>query len=80
MSIDNSEWLTENHAQLLALSNVKLVLLEQRWLTELSSELCRSINWSLVIDDAKIGISTGQIYTESAICRLDEPMSYQLAS
>lgn len=80
LSMNNTDWLAENQAQLLGFSNVKLILLEQSWLKEMATQLCRSINWSLVIDDAKIGISTGQIYCESAICRLDQPISYKLAS
>lgn len=80
MTVDNGEWLAEHQGPLLALSNVKLIVLEQRWLKEIATQLCRSINWSLVIDDAKIGISTGQIYAESTICRLDQPVPYKMAS
>ena len=80
LTVNSSEWLTESQAQVLALPNVKLILLEQKWLEQMATQLCRSINWSLVIDEDKIGISTGKIYCESSICRLSEPMSYQMAS
>ena len=71
LSINHSDWLAENQVRLLQLGNVQLVLLDEPMLNQLSGQLQRSINWSLVVDGAKLGVSTGMEYCESALNRFN---------
>ena len=78
-SINNSQWVADNQNDLLQWSNVQLILFDEAMLTQLASELGRSIHWSLVVDGEKIGVSTGQDYCESVINRINHPQQLLLA-
>jgi uncharacterized protein YaeQ len=78
-SLNDSEWLTDSHNDLMNMNNTHLLLLEPPVINTLEEGIERNINWSLVIDGCKIGISDTENYVESTISRLHSRQSPQMA-
>jgi uncharacterized protein YaeQ len=69
-SVSGSVWLEDYQNELMNLKNVHLLLLQPEMIESLGHAVSRNIQWSLVIDGNKIGISDNENYLESNITRM----------
>jgi uncharacterized protein YaeQ len=70
-SLDRSQWLNDCYPELRQLDNMQVLLFDPDWVAALEKDICRNINWSVVIDGDRIGISNSSNYLESSIIRLN---------
>ena len=78
-SVNDSEWLEESSQEVLQLNNTHLVLFDTNAIEEISSSIERTIDWNLVIDGNKMGVSDHQHYVESAITRMNSLRAPEMA-
>lgn len=78
-SMDESAWLDDNHQDLVNIKNLNLVLFEQQVVKKLAQQISKNINWSIVIDGNRIGISDNHNYVESHIQRINATNSNEMA-
>ena len=70
-SLNKSPWLSEAMIDLMNLNKLHLILFQPEIIERLGKNLSRNINWSIVIDGNKIGISNNDCYVESKITRIN---------
>lgn len=70
-SVNQSEWFEEAKNDLMTFNNLHLVLFQPDAIEQLCQGIGRNIQWSIVIDGNKVGISDAQSYVESKITRIN---------
>ena len=66
-SLSHSQWLSESYNDLMNMGNTQLVLFNPSVINHVAQGVSRNINWSLVIDGNKMGLSDQHNYYESII-------------
>ncbi len=78
-SVAGSSWLEDYQNELMQFKNVHLVLFQPELIEQLAAEIERNVNWSLVVDGNRLGLSDSQQFFESNITRLEPRADHCMA-